>query len=300
MADISFVEIIALILFLAVCRLGFWPVSKYLANYAANDPSRRPLTKRGFIASVIGLTLVSAAMCYPLVKQGLCPFLYIVASVVIALVFARSAFRRLGSLKELPKYHRYNCVSLTFFCAIMLGLGSLSLCHWFFPDVTTVSKGPDGYEVSSREAWPFYDGLKPACSYLANDSEDSLYRVVVSYAFLGEEVNNHYNVTDTIKPFTTAHIACRPNYVARSIFPVMLPSTGRFGKTRTRRSYIVTKAELEAFETGDFTCFGINDNIRVPSFDITSNPILWEDPEILAALDQCLDNIYRESHPANE
>lgn len=80
------------------------------------------------------------------------------------------------------------------------------------------------YAVSAEHDWPFIGGFKPSGSYFVNDTPDTLFRVVVSYAILGEEITNYYNVTDTISPLSTARIACPPNYVCRDILPVMLPT----------------------------------------------------------------------------
>lgn len=196
--------------------------------------------------------------------------------------------------KVLPNYCRVYCVLTSFLAVSVLNPGTIFFCRWFFPDVTTVTQTGGRYEVLTKHSWPFSGNCMPMHSYIANDTEDTLYRVVVSYAFLGEEIKNHYNVTDTITPMTTGMIPCPPNYVARSILPIMTPSHGRLGRTRTRRSYIVTGEALHEFEKGDFRCFGIKDNVRVDSFNITSNPVVWEDPERIKSLEQTIDRIYRE------
>lgn len=291
MTSLINMEIASVVLFLILGTLIFWLTIRYQLNYMTRDT--RPPSRKAMISSIIALTSICLLMYYLLAYTHVCSWYYVTISVIISLLLLIIAYLRTGRHTALSKLCRLTCMMTALsFCA-PLNMGIVFFCSWFLPDVTTVERKAGSYSITSGYAWPFTGGFMPTDSYLVNDTRDTLYRVVVSYAFLGEEVNNHYNITDTIAPMTTAAIPCPPNFVARSIFPIMMPSHGRFGRTRARRSYIATKKELDAFETGDFRYLGIKSNIRIKSFNITSNPIVWESPEIISALERVIE---REKH----
>ena len=286
MTSLINMEIVSAVLFLILGTLIFWLTIRYQLDYMTRDT--RPQSRKAMISSIIALPSICLLMYYVLVYTHVCSWYYVTISVIISLLLLIIAYLRSGRHTSLSKLRRLTCMMTALsFCA-PLNMGIVFFCRWFLPDVTTVECKAGRCNVTSGYAWPFTAGFMPTDSYLLNDTRDTLYRVVVSYAFLGEEVNNHYNVTDTIAPMTTGAIPCPPNFVARSIFPIMMPSHGRFGRTRARRSYIATKKELDAFETGDFRYLGIKANIRIDSFNITSNPIVWESPEIISALERVI------------
>lgn len=288
-------EALALTFFIIISIL-FWKLSGYwLSQMAKSNSSKSPGKTRSVISIAI-LFILGASLYFFLAYQHICSIEYTVASLLISLSLFAISFRKSSEYKDIPKLSRLNSLMVAFTLCSVLNMGVVFFCRWIFPDVTTVSGKHGKYEVTTTRAWPFTDNFRPTDSYVFNNSGDTLYRVVVSYAFLGKEINNHYNITDTLPPHTTTEIPCPPNYVARSIFPVMLPTSGRFGNSRTRRSYIVTADTLNEFLTYDFACYGINKNIRVNSFNMTSNPIVWENQERINRLEQILDNISREYH----
>lgn len=289
MTSLINMEIASAVLFLILGTLIFWLTIRYQLGYMTRDS--RPPSRKAMISSIIALPSICLLMYYVLVYTHVCSWYYVTISVIISLLLLIIAYLRSGRHTSLSKLRRLTCMMTALaFCA-PLNMGIVFFCRWFLPDVTTVKQEAGKWDVTYGYAWPFNGGFMPTDSYIVNDTRDTLYRVVVSYAFLGEEVNNHYNVTDTIAPMTTAAIPCPPNFVARSIFPIMMPSHDRFGRTRARRSYIATKKELDAFETGDFRYLGIKANIRINSFNITSNPIVWESPEIISALENVIKSM---------
>lgn len=286
-------EIASVVLFIFLGTLMSWLLIRYLSDYATKRKRQDQPTGKAMISSIIALTIISFLVYYSLAATHVCSWNYVMISGIISLLLLIIAYLRLKKHTSLSKLSRLNWAIMAFAFCTLLNMGIVFFSRWFLPDVTTVERRADRWNVTYGYAWPFTRGFKPTDSYLVNDTKDTLYRVVVSYAFLGEEVNNHYNVTDTIAPMTTATVPCPPNFVARSILPIMMPSHGRFGRTRARRSYIATKKELDAFETGDFRYLGIKSNIRIKSFNITSNPIVWESPEIISALERVIE---REKH----
>ncbi len=291
MKSLVIMEIASAVLFLILGTLMFWLLTRYQLNYVTKDT--KPPSRKALIQSTIVLSIVSLLTYYFLVYIHVCSWFYVTASVIISLLLI-IAYLRSGRHTSLSKLSRINCVMTAISLCAILNMGIVFFCRWFIPDVTTVERRGGKYEISTGYAWPFADGFKPTDSYLVNDTKDTLYRVVVSYAFLGEEINNHYNITDTIPPMTTADIPCPPNYVARSIFPIMMPSHGRFGRIRTRLSYIATKKDLDSFMYGNFEYLGIQANIRIDSFNITTNPVVWEDPERISALERVIEKMRHE------
>lgn len=289
-------EVFAIILFCITSVLLFRLIAGCGLKYMAREGNIKPLTIKEVIISTTVLIAVCMLPYYLLAKSHVCSTNYIMISLLVSILLCIAAHCRLSKHKELTELYKVQLVLSAIAICSVFNLGIIFFSRWMLPDVTMVRVNNGRYEVSTRYANMFSKNFKLTGSYLENNTQDMLYRVVVSYALLGKEIRNHYNVTDTIMPSTTAVISCTPNYVARSIFPVMLPTTGRFGQSRTRMSYIVTGNELEVFMTSDFSCFGIKENIRKDSFDITRNPIVWEDPHRIELLERTLDRVYREYH----
>ncbi|MCM1354834.1 MAG: hypothetical protein NC212_00330 [Staphylococcus sp.] len=285
-------EATALIVFLIVASLLFWLHTKYELRYLEKNGVEKPL-KPIEVAVATAIMIAVCGCMYYFVPGKLCSRAFTVISILATLLLAIITYWKSAKYKTVPRTYRYHCVMVSLALCSLINCGVIFLCRWSFPDVTTVYKADGKYTGSTTRAFPFADGLKPTGSYVSNDTDDTLYRVVVSYAFLGEEINNHYNVTDTIAPKTTVRVSCPPNYVGRRIFPIMLATSGRFGKSRTRRSYIVDGEALHEFQTADFSCLGIKENIRVATFDITSNPIVWEDSSRIEALERNIKRFYR-------
>ncbi len=286
---VEIMEVYTMLLFVIMAALLIRLMTKCQISYLRKNPVDKPPSQMVMITSCIVFTLITFGLYYFLCRHDICTVIYAVISVLLTLILALLTLKKTPGCKEWSKTMRLNHIFVILALCSPLNVGVIFFCQWFFPDVTSIRTEQGKYEVTTRNAIPLFKNFMPTGSYIENHTEDTLYRVVVSYAFLGEEIHNHYNITDTIAPQTTAGIPCPPNYVLRRIYPIMMPSSGRMGRTRTRRSYIVTKSELDAFTSGDFGDLGIKDNIRVNSFNITTNPIIWEDPERLRILEQTID-----------
>lgn len=282
-------EVCALILFVFATSLLICTMTKCSIRHLSKKTVDRPLSQLALTSSYTALTLITFGLYYFLCRHDICTVIYAVISVLLTLILTFLTLKNTPGCREWTKTTRLNHIFAILALSSILNLGVIFFCRWFSPDVTAIRTEQGKYDVTTRQAIPFFKNFMPTGSYIENHTEDTLYRVVVSYAFLGEEIYNHYNITDTIAPQTTAGIPCPPNYVLRKIYPIMMSSSGRMGRTRTRRSYIVTKSELDAFTSGDFRNLGIKDNIRINTLNITTNHIIWEDPERLRILEQTID-----------
>lgn len=286
-------QIAAIILILILSCLLFWLLGRCQLNYLAKQQCLKPIRTPELVTSSIGCVICAAVCYWAIVKVHYCSVASVVVCILISLALTLLFYFKSRKFATLSKFCRLSHALMLLVVSSVIPMGVFPLCRWIFPDVTTISNEYGKYEVAASYAWPWSENLKPNGSYVVNNTGDTLYRVVVSYAFLGEETKNHYNITDTIDPKSTVRIPCPPNFVARRIYPVMMPSYGKTGRYRTRRSYIVNGGQLDAFEFGDFSTIGISENVRVPSFNLTSNPIIWEDSAKLEALDRVLNRFDR-------
>lgn len=295
-----------LILFFILDSLLFWLLTKYQLRYMANSKKCETISRVNFYVSLAGVIIMNGIIYYLtlMICSLSCTLIAIIISLLLFIItYCQTSGRKIflvgkesdtSKYADLPKLCRFSGVLIPLGLSPVILLGSIFFCRWLFPDVTTIRYDEGRYEATSAHVFPFCNGFTPTGSFVENDSGDTLYRVVVSYAFLGEEIYNHYNITDTFPPGAVSRIPCPPNFTTRSIFPIMPPSQGKTGRIRARRSYIVNGNELTAFEKGDFSYLGIKANIRVDSFNITRNDIVWEDPERIVALEKIIDKLTRE------
>lgn len=282
-------EATALVLSVTLTSLLFRILVKCQLNHIAKHDGNCRLAAVGLLFCLTIFLL----LCYFPVALHICSPKYIAISASASLLIAFISYRKTSKYTGVPKLTRLYSVVLPLALSSIINIGVIFFCRWLFPDVTTVQYHNGNYEFTSQHTWCLDRRLKPTGSYVANETSDTLYRVVVSYAYLGEEVYNHYNIPDTINPHSISMIPCPPNYVVREILPIMLPSYGRFGRVRTRLSYIATKPQLDAFVTGNFQNLGIKENVRVYSFDLKTNPIIWEDPERIRVVERTIDKFIR-------
>lgn len=184
------------------------------------------------------------------------------------------------------------------FIMTFAGAGSVAFFRYMVPDICEVTCKGKGYEVVNYYGWPEGHKVSLTHSYLDNQTSDTLYRVVVSYAYLGEELYNHYNVTNACAPGGFTVMSSRPHYVMKRILPAMLPSHGKLGRYHTNRVYIVGRPSLDEFERRNMQCFGLRGNKKIDSFDITKNDIIYENPEKYITLERVTDNIERNCRKA--
>lgn len=165
----------------------------------------------------------------------------------------------------------------------VLCMGTTAAMIWLIPDVTTVyENAPRNYHYVNNYEWRAGKDMKLTGSYLDNRTDDTLYRMVVSYAIPGEDLYNVYSISDTIAPKTFDRIKARADYYMHHIPPFMRWSTGRMGRYRTQRVFIVDKPMLSEFVNRyDMSVFGLGPHRRVDSIKESNNRTLHEDPERL-------------------
>lgn len=165
------------------------------------------------------------------------------------------------------------------FVSIILYLAVTGFLLWFLPDVATVRDDGKGYDVKRYFALPFTKGMHPGGSYLDNETEDTLFRVLVSYSFPGVDKGNVYSITEAYPPGKWVKMKSRPDYVMKRLPPWMDPSSGRSGSYRTCRRFIVNRRQIDAFANLDMEKAGLKNNRLVDSIPEPKNSPIWEDKE---------------------
>ena len=163
------------------------------------------------------------------------------------------------------------------FVSVILYLAVAGFLLWFLPDVATVKNDGKEYDVRRYFALPFTKGMHPGGSYLNNKTEDTLFRVLVSYSFPGVDKGNVYSITETYPPGNGIKMKSKPDYVMKRLPPWMDPSSGRMGSYRTCRRFIVSRRQIEAFANLDMGKAGLQNNRLVDSIPEPKNSPIWED-----------------------
>lgn len=184
------------------------------------------------------------------------------------------------------RYTRHDAIAAT---GLMLAytppmcIGVTALAIWMVPDVTTVyENAPRNYHCSKTYGWIPGEGMKATGSYLENQTSDTLYRVTVTYAIPGEDLDNLYAVTDTFPPSAFGGMNSRADYYMHEIPPFMRWSTGKAGRYRTQRVFVVNRQMLSEFiNRYDMSVFGLRPHRRVKTLKESSNRIVSEDPSNL-------------------
>lgn len=159
-------------------------------------------------------------------------------------------------------------------------LGGVGFFQWMMPDVVEIQDGPRmskyEYKVSNYYTFPFENGLKPGGSYIDNLTRDTIYRLVIDYGFLGEELYNYYTVQGKYPPHSFCRMPSRTVHVMDTIAPVMLPSHGRMGRYRTQRIYLTDYVHMWDFRSANMTPFGLKGNKWVDTIKENRNKIIYE------------------------
>lgn len=165
----------------------------------------------------------------------------------------------------------------------LLCMGCSAAMSWLLPDVTIISENSRRqFTASTVYEWRPGAGMRLNGSYLDNRTDDTLYRVVVSYAIPGEDLYNIYSVSDRIPPKSFERMTGRADYYMHPVPPLMRWSVGRMGRYRTQRVFVVDKAMLTEFVSGhDMALFGLRANRRVKSIKESRNRTINEDPSRL-------------------
>ena len=161
-----------------------------------------------------------------------------------------------------------------------LAMGGVGLFHWVMPDVVEIQDSPRRssyeYKVSNYYALPFENGMKPGGSYIENLTNDTIYRLVIDYAFLGEELYNYYTVQGKYPPNSFCRMPGRVIHVMDTIAPVMLPSYGRLGRYRTQRIYLTDYTHMWDFKSANMLQFGLKGNKWVDTIKEDRNTLVYE------------------------
>ncbi len=165
---------------------------------------------------------------------------------------------------------------------VAIGIVCVSFVAWVMPDVVVVENGSKRawyeYKVRDYYVFPWERGLKPGCSYIDNQSKDTIYRVVVNYGYIGEDKYNYYTVNAKYAPNTLSKMPHREIHVMDTIAPVMPASyTKKTGKRyHTQRVYLTDYEHLWDFKILNTRKFGIERNKWVDSIRETKNRVLKE------------------------
>lgn len=158
---------------------------------------------------------------------------------------------------------------------MVLGMGLIAGTRWTMPDIVEIHDGPKRstyeYKVSNYYVMPFVKGLTPGKSYIDNQSKDTIYRVIVNYAYLGEEKCNLYAVTDKYAPSSFSPMPSHTFHVMDTIAPVMPSSSGKMGRYHTQRIYLTDNEHLWDFRLVEMRGFGLNKNRQVDSIPESGN-----------------------------
>lgn len=163
------------------------------------------------------------------------------------------------------------------FVSVILYLAVTGFLLWFLPDVATVKDDGKRYDVKRYFALPFTKGMHSGGSYLNNETEDTLFRVLVSYSFPGVDKGNVYSITEAYPPGNGIKMKSRPDYVMKRLPPWMDPSSGRMGSYRTCRRFIVNRRQIDAFANLDMEKAGLKNNRLVDSIPEPKGSPIWED-----------------------
>lgn len=251
--------------------------------------SRRWQLRHGDIedmyASAKGYRLLLWSVFIVIMYYLACKFLFDTAAAVVFLI-ASVLGLAVTTLLTRRKYGKggatVTCIYLLLFAPIM-SMGTTAAMTWLIPDTVTVCESPDGAYTSTKlYGWKSGEDMKLTKCYLDNMTADTLYRVTVTYAIPGEDLENLYSVTDTFPPMTFDSMKSRADYYMHEIPPLMRWTSGKTGRIRTQRIFVVNKSMLSKFTNYyDMAVFGLNPNRRVRMLKESSNRVIHEDPENL-------------------
>ncbi|MDE6555437.1 MAG: hypothetical protein K2K55_00560 [Duncaniella sp.] len=193
----------------------------------------------------------------------------------------RFAYRKYGRY-NIDKTEKLNYIYCSLWCSLALRpiicIACISALLWIMPDIVEVTKTHGSFRTRKYYVMPFTEDTRPGKSYLDNATSDTLYRVIVRYAFLGEELHNTYALEATFAPHQFARLDSRVDYAMTIIPPIMLPSSNRKGRFHTRRIFLTDSIHLSEFSNLDMTRFGLKSNLKVDHITPPRDRTLREDP----------------------
>ncbi len=179
----------------------------------------------------------------------------------------------------------YYLLTAFLFIFIAVGVGGVAFASWAMPDVVEVQNGPTrawyGYKVRNYYVLPYEDGMKPGSSYIDNQSNDTIYRVVVNYGYFGEDKYNYYTVNAKYAPHSISRMPYHEIHVMDTIAPVMPASYNKKKGERyhTQRVYLTDYEHLWDFKILNLRKFGLERNKWVDSIHETKNRVIRENYE---------------------
>lgn len=236
-------------------------------------------------ASAKGYRLLLWSVFIVIMYYLACKFLFDTSATVVFLI-ASVLGLAVTTLLTRRKYGKggatVTCIYLLLFAPIMC-MGTAAVLTWLIPDTVTVCENSDGTYTSTRlYGWKSGEDMDLTKCYLDNMTADTLYRVAVTYAIPGEDLENLYSVTDTFPPMTFNSMKSRADYYMHEIPPLMRWTSGKTGRIRTQRIFVADKSMLSKFiGYYDMAMFGLNPNRRVRALKESSNRVIHEDPENL-------------------
>lgn len=254
-------DIITVTIFLLLIFAGFFYIFRDFFHYAS-------------VSWILGIgTVAEGLLIYKYLKPLNCRF------------FEERLYSTTDEKDTTKTVKNRNVPMVNIICGILVlnlgfSMGCISLVRWMMPDVVVIQDGPSRaryeYKVSDYYTLPFERGMKPGGSYIENLSNDTIYRLVVNYGFLGEDKFNYYAVQGKYPPKSLSKMPRRTFHVMDTIAPIMPPSYGRLGRYRTQRIYLTDLEHLWDFKILKMRKFGLVRNKEVDSIKESRNQVLYE------------------------
>lgn len=158
-----------------------------------------------------------------------------------------------------------------------LYLGVEKSLECLFPSITVVKLGEKRFSSEVVYGWPEGRKVSLGEDYLLNNTQDTLFRVLVIYAIPGEDLRHNYALTDSVPPGDFMKIKGRADFCMRRIPPFRKWSVTKMGnKVRCQTAFIVNRPQLSLFQNYDLYPIGLKRSLKVKSIKEQSRNI-WED-----------------------
>lgn len=175
-------------------------------------------------------------------------------------------------------------IAMTAACLIpVIAIGTIALTGWLMPDIVEITREGRRFEAKEYYVIPYTRDTRPGRSYIYNTTADTIYRVNIRYAYLGEELHNLYTVESKYAPGEFARMRSRANYAMKIIPPVMMPSSNRRGRYHTQRVFLTNGSHLRDFHNLDMTEFGLKGNLQVDYITPDKDRVIRESPDLYNA-----------------
>ncbi len=189
--------------------------------------------------------------------------------------------KKKGNIEEKRALIYISLTMLTFIPLICLA--TISGTQWLMPDVTVITKSDNTFEAKEYYVIPYTHDTRPGGSYIHNETSDTIFRIIIKYAYLGEELHNKFAIEDEYTPGQVALMRSRANYAMKIIPLVMLPSSNRTGRYHTRLVFLTERNHMDAFHKLDMTEFGLMENLLVDSVAPDRDHTMREDSSLYNA-----------------